>query len=141
MRYKSEYIKRKKINGLFLEMRVEPDWGSDYGQIVPLESIHYKVVYYSNQYGKIKIELDFYNTDNFDFWVTSKGTSKGCRFYRISNYEGGEGIYSENLREFWRYLRNFEYDLQARLNDTYTYYRDEMSQECKGIIKEVLDKL
>jgi hypothetical protein len=137
MRYKSQYTKRKKINGLFLEAVIEPNWADDYGKIVPIENIEYKIVCHSGQYGKAKIGLNVYDTDNFDFWISSKG----CRFYRRSRYEFGEGIYSENIREFWRYLRNFEYDLQQRLNDAYIQYKDEMSEECKGIIKEVLDKL
>jgi hypothetical protein len=137
MRYKSEYIKRKKINGLFLEMRVEPNWADDYGQIVPFEFIGYKIVYKNEKNERIRIEIGLYDTLNYYLKISSPT----CRRYIENEDEGAEGIYSENIREFWRYLRNFEEDLKMRIMDILSDHGSEINQECRNIIDEVLDKL
>ncbi len=137
MLYKSEYTRRKKMDSIFLEITVRPDWANDFGKIIPIEYIRYKIIAKTEKYGKIKVVLYIYDTDNYQMWIISKY----CRKYIENTWEHGEGIYSPSLREFFRFLRNFENDLQMRLNDIYISYKDEMDQNCRKLVEEILEKL
>jgi hypothetical protein len=137
MEYKSLYVKRKKLNNVFLEAQIEPDFADDLGKIVPIQHVNYKIVYRNNEYGKVIVKMDIYNTDNYSLSIKSMY----CRGYVKNDSEFGEGIYSESLREFWRYLKNFEYDLKERLEDMLLVHSDEINERCRKLLQEILNEL
>jgi hypothetical protein len=130
---KSFYRKRKIINGLFLEMELELDLGIDLGQSIAIENITYKVV----TQNKEKILLEVHDTETYRIWIRGKS----CRFFDENISDMGEGLYVENTRELYRFLRKFEYDLSYRLSETVGAIIKPMSTECKEIVQRVLENI
>ncbi len=137
MRYQNVYIRQKKWGNLFLYVEVEPNWNIDLGKEIPIGNIYYKVTYKVNNKRVAKIELSVADTESHIFYIKAHR----CKFYRRDISDMGEGITVENMREFWRYLRNFQYDLAMRLHDMYVIYRDEMKEECRKAFEQVLEEL
>jgi hypothetical protein len=139
--YKNEYHKKRwfKTNdySVFLEARIKPNWADDIGKEVYLDEVHYKVVYKSREKGKATISLDIYGVDYYEFSVKMRG----CYFNGSIEDEESEHIYSKNVREFFKYVREFYVDLRARLEYAYEDFSDKMPKECKEIVEEVLSDI
>jgi len=136
--YKSSYLKRKKYGRLFLEAYVEPDWYDDVGEIVPLLQIVYRVYYKDESKNKGKIEMEIYRADYYNIYIKGKIENKRCSFYDGIEDEESEYVYADNTREFFRYLRHFEYDLRKRFEDIYSLFKDDMSESCRKLFERNL---
>ncbi len=130
---KPYYRKRKILNGLFLELELELDLGVDLGENIAIAVLRYKIV----TQNKDRVLLEIYDTESYDLTIKSKL----CRFHDGYMSNIGEGIYVENRRELYRFLRQFENDLEYRLNETIRAINKPMDMECKGIVERVLENI
>jgi hypothetical protein len=141
MRYKDEYRKMKEDCHddycLMMEMKVLPIWHLYAGEQVIVDRIFYNVTYVSPGRGKTRVKLVVHGTEFYYFLVSSTR----CHFRGSVKHVESKLLFTSDVKEFFKYLHRFEDDLRFRLETAYYHLSDNMTEECREIVREVLNRV